>query len=113
MQRENRLRDRRDFRRVFKYGKSAANRHFVLYAMVKREGGPPRVGVSISKKVSKHAVDRNRVKRLVKEVVRPLIGHIPDGRDLVIIAREPADDLDYRQVEDSLRHLFKKTGLLK
>lgn len=112
MRRTNRLRNRRDFRRVFKYGKSVANRHFVVYMMRKKEDAPVRIGISVSKKVAKRAVDRNRVKRLVKEVVRKWIGQLPPGQDLVIIARNAAVDLDYIQTEQSLQHLFGKARLL-
>ena len=111
MKRTYRLRNRRDFASVFKYGKSTANRYFVLYVLNKREEGSVRIGISVSKKVAKRAVDRNRVKRLVKEVVRQWIGQLPDGVDLTIIARKAAVGLNYRQTEQQLVHVFKKARL--
>lgn len=90
-----------------------ANRHFVVYVMRKKENSPVRIGISISKKVAKRAVDRNRVKRLVKEVVRQWIGQLPSGQDVVIIARSASVELNYRQTEQSLHHLFTKSRLLK
>lgn len=111
MQKQNRLRDRRDFRRVFKHGKSVANRHFVVYKKSKRISGV-RIGISVSKKVAKHAVDRNRMKRLIKEVLRQWIEQLPPDCDLVIIARGSSVHLGYKQVEQSLRHLFSKAKLL-
>lgn len=112
MQRRHRLRNRRDFRRVFKYGQSTANRHFVVYVMRKKEDTPVRIGISISKKVAKLAVDRNRVKRLVKEIVRNRITQLSPGQDLVIIARNASVHLDYTQTEQSLVHLFEKARLI-
>lgn len=113
MRRTNRLRDRRDFRRVFKYGKSVVNRHFVVYVMRKKENSPVRIGISVSKKVAKRAVNRNRVKRVVKEVVRQWIGQLPSGQDVVIIARSTSVELNYWQTKQSLEHLFHKARLLK
>lgn len=112
MQRQHRLKNRRDFRAVFKYGKSTANRYFVLYVHRKKADEPVRIGVSISKKVAKHAVERNRLKRLIKEIVRHRIAQISPGQDLVIIARKHSVNLDYEQVEQSLLQLFDKARLI-
>lgn len=113
MRRDYRLKRRQDFTRVFKSGRSVANRHFVLYMSHARDGHlPPRIGVSVSKKVAKLAVDRNRVRRVIKEVVRQWIGEFPCGWDFVVIARHPAVYLNYRQAERSLRHLFQKARVL-
>ena len=112
MQRQHRLKNRREFRSVFKYGKSTANRYFVVYTNRKKADEPVRIGVSISKKVAKNAVARNRLKRLIKEIVRHRIAQISPGQDLVIIARKDAVKLDYHQAEQSLLHLLKKARLL-
>lgn len=111
MRRTNRLKNRQDFRRVFKFGHSSANRYFVVYVLHKKKDDPVRIGVSVSKRVAKHAVDRNRMKRLVKEVVRQWIGQLPSGLDLVIIARRGSVNLTYKQTKDSLRHLFHRAHL--
>lgn len=111
MQQQYRLRKRRDFQRVFKYGRSVANRHFVVYALKKNGQTSVRVGVSVSKKVAKRAVDRNRVKRLVKEVVRQWVGELAPEYDIVVIARGAAVDLSYGRVEQSLHHVLKKSLL--
>ncbi|MBO2531282.1 ribonuclease P protein component [Planifilum fulgidum] len=112
MQREHRLRRRNDFRRVFRAGSSTANRQFVVYSLRRLDDGPVRIGVSVSRKVGK-AVTRNRVKRLVKEVLRQKIESLPEGTDLVIIARAPAATMNYHQVKSSLRHVMSKGKLLK
>lgn len=96
---------------MFKLGRSTANRFFVVYVLHKKRKDPIRIGVSVSKRVAKRAVDRNRVKRLVKEVVRQWIGQLPSGIDLVIIARREAVDLTYKQTESHLRHLFRRAHL--
>jgi len=108
-----RLVKREDFRKVFQAGKSVANREFVCYTLHNPEVERFRVGVSVSKKIGK-AVVRNRVKRLVREVIRVhFMDKLPDQTDLVIIARNPARNLDFAGVKKSLGHLFWKGKLLR
>lgn len=78
-----------DFDAVYRRGRSAANRHLVVYAFPREEpGGDPavRLGLSVSRKVG-GAVERNRVKRVLRE---QFAGVAPDLRpclDVVVIAR--------------------------
>src|SRR5947209_1716801 len=55
-----------DFDRVFRSGRSHASREFVLYVFPRAEQAPRRLGLSVSRKVG-GAVERNRVKRLLRE----------------------------------------------
>ncbi len=55
-----------EFERVYRQGRSTANRHLVLYAFPERSTERPRLGLSVSRKVG-GAVERNRVKRLLRE----------------------------------------------
>jgi ribonuclease P protein component len=52
-------------------------------------GDPPRLGLSVSRKVG-GAVERNRVKRVLREQFAPLAGGLPAGVDVVVIARPGA-----------------------
>lgn len=110
MQKEYRLRNNRDFRIVYKYGRSIANRQLVLYYLSNKHIDHFRVGISISKKIG-HAVVRNRMKRLVKEIIRNERDHLPQGYDYVVIIRKPALDLDYAQLKKSIHHIFNKSKL--
>lgn len=78
-----------DFDAVYRRGRSAANRHLVVYAFA-REGQPPgaqaRLGLSVSRKVG-GAVERNRVKRVLRERFAALTPGLPPGIDVVVIAR--------------------------
>lgn len=107
MQREYRLKRRNDFRRVFQAGKSFANRQFVVIAYERASSGPPRIGISVSKKIG-NAVVRNRCKRLIKEITRHWISSLRPGTDYVIIARTPVVQMDYKQIKSSLYHVFHK-----
>lgn len=75
-----------EFDRVFRQGRSHANRLLVLHAFPRAEEGEPRLGLSVSRKVG-NAVDRNRVKRLLREAFKEEAGRLPAGHDIVIVAR--------------------------
>jgi len=70
-----------------------------------------RIGFSVSKKLGK-AVKRNRVRRVLAEVVRLMIAEVAAGFDVVLVARVKAGKAEYGQVESAVRELFRKSGIL-
>lgn len=107
LQKTYRLKRRQDFRRVYQRGKSTANRAFVLCWRPNRNG-VPRVGFSVSKKIGK-AVERNRVRRKLREACRLEFGFFAPGYDYVLIARQGAKEADViglrKKIRDALRQL--------
>jgi ribonuclease P protein component len=100
-----RIRQRADFLAAAT-GSRAPVSGFVLQALDRREDGPVRVGFTVSKKVG-NSVERNRVRRRLREVVRlaPRTSMRP-GHDYVLIGRRAALDLPFdRLVEDFSRAL--------
>ena len=81
-----------DFDRVFRSGRSHACREFVLYVFPRAEPAPPRLGLSVSRKVG-GAVERNRVKRLLREAFDVEGQRLPEGMDAVVVARRDAHAL--------------------
>lgn len=77
-----------DFDAVYRRGRSAANRHLVVYAFARDDApqAPARLGLSVSKKVG-GAVERNRVKRVLRERFAEIAPSLPRGIDVVVIAR--------------------------
>ena len=86
MQRRHRLSRSRDFDTVYRHGRSVSTRFLVLYWFPRDDDGEPRLGIAVPKG-SGTAVERNRVKRRLRESWRARIDAIPAGRDYVLIAR--------------------------
>src|ERR671931_343094 len=73
-----------EFDRVYREGRSRANRYLVVYSFPRGEAAEdgPRLGVSVSRKVG-GAVDRNKVKRALREAFWGHAERLPEAHDLV------------------------------
>ncbi len=91
-----------EFDRVFRQGRSQANRVLVLYSFPRGEPGEPRLGLSVSRKVG-GAVERNRVKRLLREAFELECSRAPAGHDVVVVARSDAHEIAERDGLDGMR----------
>jgi ribonuclease P protein component len=85
-----------DFDRVFRNGRSHAGRELVLYVFPRGDEAPPRLGLSVSRKVG-GAVQRNRVKRLLREAFAAESARLPTGTDAVVLARSDVWSLAERE----------------
>ena len=104
---DNRLKKRSDFDRVFKKGKKAyAPSLMFLYLQQKQL----KIGYSVSKK-NGGAVVRNRVKRLLRAVMREYVGQITGDYYFVIVPK-PATEYSYHRFKQDVETLLKKENLL-
>jgi ribonuclease P protein component len=105
-----------EFERVYRQGRSHANRYLVLYAFPRGGDEEARLGLSVSRKVG-GAVDRNRVKRLLREAFIERVGEVPAGHDVVVVARPDVRELAEREglagVSAALAELVAKAGLVQ
>ncbi|OFV83223.1 MAG: ribonuclease P protein component [Acidobacteria bacterium RBG_16_64_8] len=110
-----------DFARVYRAGRSVANKYLVLYYFersspgVTEDPGEPRVGFSVSRRLGT-AVDRNRIKRVLREAVRANGQSFRGNMDFVLIARAPLLELleseGFPAVEAKMMEVFKKASLV-
>lgn len=105
------LKRNKQFRQVYRKGKSVACRELVLiYA--KNRSDMVHVGFSVGKKLG-NSVVRNRLKRRLREAFRPNLPLLLPGFDLIVIARDAARDAPFSSLADSLRYLLRKAGLFQ
>ena len=72
-----------------------------------------RIGFVVSKRIAKHAVDRNYIKRLLSEAMRGLIPRLPGGLDIVVSARQKANTAHLRILEQDMQTLLHRANLLE
>jgi len=118
----NRLQSRRDFQAVFREGIRRSSPHLTLRALQSKPETPnpepvklaqTRIGISISLKVSKRAVTRNRIKRQLRAALRQLLLQLSPGWRLVVVVQpSAAQGCDYHQFLQELKQLLAEAEVL-
>ena len=106
-----RLRKNSDFQRVRQQGHSVTSRLLIL-AWTPNDEARVRVGFVISKRISKHAVTRNYIKRLLGEAIRPVLADLPVGLDIVFSARGQILGADLSLLRQDMSTLLRRARLL-
>ena len=105
-----RLKTRREFLATAT-GRKAARPAFVLQARKRRDDGPPCFGFTVSKHTAKSAVERNRIRRRLKEAVRRVAdAHAGSGYDYVLVGRRRALAEPFAELEASLLGALRQTS---
>jgi ribonuclease P protein component len=110
MKRKYRLRRNSDFQHVRQIGKSYASPLMVL-AFLRNQLDHSRFGFVVNKHLGK-AVQRNKIKRRMREAMRLRRQEIKPGFDLVFIARKPAGQATYQELSQALDQLLRSANLL-
>mgnify|MGYP001809096167 FL=1 len=102
--RERRIRKRADYLKIQKVRNAKRSPHFVVVCVPGLHGGS-RLGITVSRRVG-NAVERNRIKRRIREFFRLNRERLQPTKDILVIARVGAKALGYREVESELRDVF-------
>lgn len=106
---KNRIKKKKDFELAFKKGKSFKNAFFIL-KIVKNSLDYSRIGLVISQKVSKNAVDRNKIRRRASEIIKLELKDIKPGLDLVFIFLPKIKEQDFSGIKKAILDVIKKAG---
>jgi ribonuclease P protein component len=109
---ENRLTKQKDFDNVFKKGRSVFNKILGL-KFIANDLNINRFGVIVSNKISKKAVERNKIKRRIREVLQKEDPILKQGYDVVVIALAEVKDKKYQDLEQILKEKLSKLALYR
>lgn len=107
----HRITQRAQFQRAYRFGRRIETPHFVLYYLP-NDSGCHRLGITASKKMG-NAIQRNRLKRIFREVFRncPLPG-IPN-LDIIVNTKKSATTCSYQTMETQFRAIFQSLESVK
>lgn len=112
----HRLTKDRDFDNIFNppagRGQSGFNKIIGIKA-VRNQSDKSRFGIIVSAKISKKAVERNKIKRQIREIIRLQQDKIKSGYDVAVITLPDILGKKYQEIEESINRHFKRMGLYK
>ena len=109
MNRRYTLKRNKDFKYVYRTGKSAGSKNLVLVYRL-RKTSDIKIGFSVSKKIG-NSVVRNKIRRRMKEAARLLLPYTDKKVLMILIARQPIVNASYQRIVSDTAYLLKKAGL--
>lgn len=110
MKKINTVIDSKDFEEAIHKGKLFKNKDLILY-IIKKDNKYYRFGISVGKKISKRAVDRNLLKRRLKSIIDNNKKLYQNNLDYIIIMKKTCLDLSYQELENSFLDIIKKVKI--
>lgn len=95
-----------DFKETLAGAKIKQGGLFGIAAKYQNDTTSPRVGIIISKKISKLATKRNRIRRLLRESLRKRMGRLPKGGRFVILAKQGLLGASREDIDKELEKLL-------
>ena len=105
----HRLLDSHDFKQVFDNAKIKVSNAEILILACRSQHTHPRLGLIIAKKNVRHAVQRNRIKRIIRDGFRRQ-QHTLGAIDIIVLAKRGVDRLDNAQAHESFAKLWQKVA---
>lgn len=109
---QNRLRRREDFAKVYAKGVRYRGTYLNLRIFIDNNDPLTRIGIVVSKKVSKLAVTRNRFKRQLRAIFRQLLSQLKNGLQIVVTVTTVQSKPSYQELWDDLENLLAKAKVL-
>lgn len=110
---QNRLTKKKDIEAVFKYGNFFSFGDISL-KVSENKLKETKIGIVVGLKFSKKAVERNRVKRQIREIIRAKLNRIRSGFDIILIPKKSEKGrLDKNDFEKLIEEVFKKSNLIQ
>jgi ribonuclease P protein component len=111
VKRRFRVRDNPRFQEIRRQGRSLSDELLVL-CFLPNGLAYNRFGFSVSSRIG-NAVERNRIKRRLREAMRLRMDSIKPGWDLVLIARNPIRSADYQEMDAACARLLRRAHLFR
>jgi ribonuclease P protein component len=109
--RKNSLKKEKDFKRVFQKGRSFKGPSLSL-RIAKNGLDINRIGLMVSRRISKKAVVRNKIRRRLSELIEARIPELKKGYDIILIAGPETEKKSFKELGAALDKIFQKAGLI-
>ncbi len=107
----NRLKKNKDIQKVFEKGR-IFKQDLLILKILSNDLNESRFTFVVSKKFSKKAVTRNKIKRKLREIVYLNLKKIQKGVDVIIIASPGLELKDFKEIKEMISKLFKKAKII-
>ena len=109
---QRRLKKRQDFLRLQAEGRKVRSQHLLLSYSTNASFSDSRIGITITKKIDKRSVGRNRLRRRIREIFRRLRGRFERHGEFVVVALTGSAELSRVEVRSELVMLLKRANIL-
>lgn len=101
----------KEFQAIYRRGRFQSTALFSINYLPGKKN-VSRVGIVVSKKITKKATERNLIKRRIREVVQEIYPTIKNNYDIVISVKKPVMDANFDTIKTTIKDMFTKTGLI-
>jgi ribonuclease P protein component len=108
---KNRLKKKKDFEAVFKKGETIRGGMFFL-KISSTSNKDSRIGFVVSKKISKKAVERNKIKRRLREALRYALPSLKNSFDIVCVALPNIKTNTFKEIKQEIEEALKRKKLM-